>query len=196
MNKSNEEYSYITLGRSNKFIKTDSIGCEALEDNTNITSVTVANGISRIEGRAFANCKNLKSLKIPSTITYIDDTACPLTIYGECGSVAEKFAEKYENITFIKNNPAMHSDCPKAAEEPIAVQSPVIVENKDKITAIEKTNTKPSVVEKGVKWTVSNKKAASINKKTGKLTAKKSGKIIVKATCNNVTKTFKLTIKK
>lgn len=255
LNKSNGEYSHITLGRSNKFIKTDIIGCEALEGNTNITSVTVANGISRIEGRAFANCKNLKSLKIPSTITYIDDTAFgdfnngdtayPLTIYGECGSVAEKLAEKYENITFIKNNPAMHSDCPKVTEEPIAVQSPVIVEDKDKITAIEKTNTKPSVVEKGVKasksnkkqvtkkttakktkikftakkaklkvgskyrfkvavtgtkkavkWTVSNKKAASINKKTGKLTAKKSGKVIVKATCNNVTKTFKLTIKK
>ena len=266
LNKYNDRYSYGTLGFSSKFIKTDIIGQEAVEGNTNIVNVNIANGVSRIEGRAFANCTNLKSLKIPSTVTYIDDTAFgdfdngdtaySLTIYGECGSVAEKLAEKYENITFIRNNSAMHSDCPKATVEPTAepteepvvkvteqpiakpmeeptvkatekptmIQSHAVVEkgvktsNKNQVTkktAVKKTKIKFTAkkaklkvgskyrfkvavtgTKKTVKWSVSNKKVASINKKTGKLTAKKSGKVIVKATCNNVTKTFKVTIRK
>lgn len=49
---------------------------------------------------------------------------------------------------------------------------------------------------KSVKWTVSNKKIATIQKNTGKLKAKKAGKVKVTATCNGVKKNCVVTIKK
>lgn len=53
-----------------------------------------------------------------------------------------------------------------------------------------------SNTEEKLQWTVSNKKVASINKATGKLKAKKAGKVTVKVTCGDVEKKFKVTIKK
>lgn len=53
-----------------------------------------------------------------------------------------------------------------------------------------------SNTEEELQWTVSNKKVASINKATGKLKAKKAGKVTVKVTCGNLQKKVKVTIKK
>ena len=54
----------------------------------------------------------------------------------------------------------------------------------------------PEDTSKKIKWSVSNKELASINKTTGKLKAKKAGKIVVKASYGNVVKKLKVTIKK
>lgn len=50
--------------------------------------------------------------------------------------------------------------------------------------------------DKKLKWSVSNKKLATINKTTGKFKAKKAGKVVVKASYGNVIKTLKVKIKK
>lgn len=50
--------------------------------------------------------------------------------------------------------------------------------------------------EETIQWTVSNRKVASINKTTGKMKAKKAGKVTVKVTCGNIEKKFKVTVKK
>lgn len=50
--------------------------------------------------------------------------------------------------------------------------------------------------DKKLKWSVSNKKLATINKTTGKFKAKKAGKVVVKASYGNVMKTLKVKIKK
>lgn len=249
LSQSNVTDINLSVGYTDKFINVDAIGQEALADNSNIANVVLANGVNKIESRAFANCENLKRLTIPETVTYIDDTAFgdykngdtpyKLTIYGECGSVAEKLADKYENITFIRNNPLLHNDCKRVEEDNTSMPTqvpedkgnqekeksqskPDIVQNGVK-TSVKKKNTKKVIktkvkftrkkaklkvgskyrfrvsvtgTKKTVKWSVSNKKIATINKKTGKLTAKKAGKVIVKATCNNVTKKYKITIRK
>ncbi len=41
-------------------------------DNSNITSVTISEGVEHIGAGAFSNCVNLKSIVIPSTLTSID----------------------------------------------------------------------------------------------------------------------------
>lgn len=50
--------------------------------------------------------------------------------------------------------------------------------------------------DKKLKWSVSNKKLASINKTTGKFKAKKTGKVVVKVSYGNVEKAVKVKIKK
>lgn len=47
-----------------------------------------------------------------------------------------------------------------------------------------------------LQWSVSNKKIASINKATGKLKAKKAGKVTVTVACNDVVKKLKVNVKK
>ena len=47
-----------------------------------------------------------------------------------------------------------------------------------------------------LQWSVSNKKIASINKTTGKLKAKKAGKVTVTVTCNDVVKKLQVNVKK
>ena len=51
------------------------IGNEVFKDETNITSVTLPSGLSRIGAGAFRGCTNLNSINLPETLTYIGDYA-------------------------------------------------------------------------------------------------------------------------
>ena len=71
-----------------------------------------------------------------------------------------------------------------------------IVTSKDKKFAVGKKYTfkaKTTKNMKNLRWSVSNKKIATINAKTGVFKAKKSGKVTITATCGNLKK--KITIK-
>lgn len=52
----------------------------AFYSNWNITEVSIAEGVSMIEERAFMYCKNLSSLTLPSTLLAIDDEAFRMEI--------------------------------------------------------------------------------------------------------------------
>ena len=63
----------------------------------NITNVTIEFGYEKIGSRAFKDCKNLSTVTIPSTVSYIADDAfngcSKLTIRGKAGSYAQTYAE-------------------------------------------------------------------------------------------------------
>ena len=69
--------------------------------------VEITENVISIGPRAFADCKNLTELVIPATVQRIDDTALEgsagVTVYGEAGSEAERFANANE-LPFIPAN--------------------------------------------------------------------------------------------
>ena len=89
----------------------------AFQNNDNIKSVTIPDGVKLIESKAFNNCKKLEEIHIPGSVTTIQKDAffdCPnLTIYGKKNSAAQKYAEA-NNITFkmkdITSNDILASD--------------------------------------------------------------------------------------
>lgn len=97
----------------------------------------------------------------------------------------------------------------KAAQQEVQTKNSIIPKTSIKFTA-KKTSIKvgknyqfkadilnvPKDTSKKIKWSVSDKSLASINKNTGKFKAKKAGKVIVKALYGNVVKKLKVTIKK
>ncbi len=68
-----------------------------------ISDINIPNTVTEIGEYAFANCKNLKKIIIPKSVTSIGNetfNGCTgLTIYGNKGSYAEKYA-KQRNIKF------------------------------------------------------------------------------------------------
>lgn len=73
---------------------------EEIFEGGNFEYVRLPEGAKRIRNRAFANCKRLISIYIPSATTSIAEDAfngCPdnMTIFGLQGSYAEFYAEKY-----------------------------------------------------------------------------------------------------
>ncbi len=74
------------------------IGEEAFAGGA-FTYARIPEGTTRIEGRAFADCPNLRHVYIPESATSIDSTAFAgtsgLTIHGKDGSYAEFYASKY-----------------------------------------------------------------------------------------------------
>ena len=69
--------------------------------------VEITENVVSIGPRAFADCKNLTELVIPATVQTIDDTALDgslnVTIYGEAGSEAQRFADA-NSIPFVPSN--------------------------------------------------------------------------------------------
>lgn len=47
----------------------------AFEKCTSLTSITLPNSLTGIEGMTFYGCTNLKSINIPSKVSFIDDNA-------------------------------------------------------------------------------------------------------------------------
>ena len=69
--------------------------------------VEITENMKTIGKRAFADCPNLTALVIPATVETIDATALQgsinVTVYGEAGSEAQRFAEA-SNIPFVDIN--------------------------------------------------------------------------------------------
>ena len=82
--------------------------------------VEITENVISIGPRTFADCKNLTELVIPATVQRIDDTALEgsagVTVYGEAGSEAERFA----NANDLPFNPA-NNDTPvyQPAQPPV-----------------------------------------------------------------------------
>ena len=65
-----------------------------------LKSVTVSNGVCRIDWFAFRDCINLESITLPSSVTSIGYAAFPdassqFTVYCHSGSFAESYAKSY-----------------------------------------------------------------------------------------------------
>ena len=103
----------------------------AFDGYSNLNSVTIPDSVTEISDFAFYDCSNMKSVVIPGTVTKIGNMALGLqssnwengtqwsddsrgfwnrgyyepvsdfTIYGEAGSAAEAYAEKY-GLNFVK----------------------------------------------------------------------------------------------
>ncbi|MBQ2917461.1 MAG: leucine-rich repeat domain-containing protein, partial [Clostridia bacterium] len=77
-------------------------------DNTNITSVTIPEGITEIDDSAFSGCTNLTNVTIPEGVTYIDSFAfsdCTnltnITIPETVTSISTKAFEYCENLKSV-----------------------------------------------------------------------------------------------
>ena len=51
------------------------IGNGAFEDCKSLTSVTIPDGVTKIDEYAFRGCENLTSITIPDSVTYIGEDA-------------------------------------------------------------------------------------------------------------------------
>jgi len=58
------------------------IGSSVFEACTNLTSVSIGSGLTRIPSKTFYGCKNLRSITIPDNITSIGSSA-----FGDCGKL-------------------------------------------------------------------------------------------------------------
>lgn len=81
------------------------MGDYAISSCPNLTSITIPDGIENLAKGVLAGCPNLTSVTIPASVTSAYEnpfTDCneALTIYGQAGSFAEKFASDY-GFTFV-----------------------------------------------------------------------------------------------
>ena len=76
------------------------IGNSAFIDCTELTSVTIPDGVTDIRWRAFYNCVSLKSVTIPKSVTYIDNYA--FGYYYDSDSFATKKIDGFK-INYVKN---------------------------------------------------------------------------------------------
>ena len=91
-------------------------------------TVEVSENVVSIGPRAFADCKNLREIIIPATVTAIDDSALSgcenVTVYGVKGSEAERFA-KENGFTFAELGGGTPEEPPVVREAP-PVQLPLV----------------------------------------------------------------------
>ena len=76
------------------------IGNSAFIDCTELTSVTIPDGVTDIRWRAFYNCVSLKSVTIPKSVTYIDNYA--FGYYDDSDSFETKKIDGFK-INYVKN---------------------------------------------------------------------------------------------
>ena len=76
------------------------IGNSAFIDCTELTSVTIPDGVTDIRWRAFYNCVSLKSVTIPKSVTYIDNYA--FGYYYDSDSFETKKIDGFK-INYVKN---------------------------------------------------------------------------------------------
>lgn len=68
------------------------IGANAFKLQTNMTGITINQGIEQLEGYVFANCSSLSNLEIPSTVTTINTNS-----FSTCPSITKIKINKKEN---------------------------------------------------------------------------------------------------
>lgn len=96
----NDDLQIIVFGSGVRTIDDDG----AFMNCVNLRQVVLNNGLEYIGSYCFSGCDSLKEIEIPSSVTFIHNTAffnCAedLTIIGEAGSYAEQYA-KENNINF------------------------------------------------------------------------------------------------
>lgn len=76
------------------------IGDQAFNGCSKITSITLSDGTENIGIAAFDNCENLENITIPDSVTNIDfsalDSYMKVVVYCKEGSYAQSFAEKHK----------------------------------------------------------------------------------------------------
>lgn len=79
------------------------IGDRAFSSCNSLQEITIPDGVEKIGDKVFFNSRSLKKIEIPASVTEIGDGIfmsgnSNLVIYGEKGSTAEQYAEKWEII--------------------------------------------------------------------------------------------------
>ena len=91
-------------------------------------TIEVTENVVSIGPRAFANCKNLREISIPASVTEIDDSALEgcekVTVYGVKGTEAERFATE-NGFTFTEIGGETPEEPPVSREAP-PVQLPLV----------------------------------------------------------------------
>ena len=80
------------------------IGDYAFSSCSSLAEIVIPDGVETLGDKVFFNSYSLKKIEIPASVTELGDGlfmsgSSSLVIYGEKGSAAEKYAEKYQ-ITF------------------------------------------------------------------------------------------------
>lgn len=175
-------------------------GCTALEN------VVLEEGVKSVKKAAFQHCDTLNEITIPKSVTEIGDYA--IGYYLETDYEKEDYLEmkKAENLPTIR--------CYKdSAAYSYAIDNDIpylLIDEQDMTNSFKKTVRTMCVGEKfqseivagdgkvisqsGITWTSSNAKVATVSS-TGKVTAKKAGRVIITATVGTQKATCKITVK-
>ncbi len=91
-------------------------------------TIEITENVVSIGPRAFADCKNLREITIPATVTEIDGSALSgcenVTVYGVKGSEAERFAAE-NGFAFAEIGGAPQEELP-ASRDAAPVQLPLV----------------------------------------------------------------------
>ena len=170
------------------------------KSSANITSITLPSGLKAIGDWAFANCYNMKSIKIPNSVIYMGNECfgyvgagkaglmkSPDTqnkknkIIGTKGTVAEKYANK-NGIPF--QNDVVNPSSVKLNRGTLGLG---VGENYGLVKTVS-----PSSANQSVTWTSSNTSVATVSS-TGNVIGKKAGTATVTVKTSNG-KTAKCTV--
>lgn len=185
---------------------------ELLMNNQAIKSVIISDSLKTIGAAAFYGCSNLERIVIPKNVTEIGMNAfagcTKLTIEGYRGSAAEEYAREY-GIHFVEVGSAPKPTSPTKATTPTNPTTPksssgtnttttktTLKHYKVTVSVYEdEVSTLPKAVRTGsVKYTVKNKKIASVSAK-GKVTGKKKGKTTITAKAKKYTAKITVRVK-
>ena len=169
-------------------------------------TIVLKKGTTAITKSAFENCTNLTKITIPNSITSIGDYALGyywdydivkhrkvdnFTINGYKGTEAEKYA-KDNGFTFVELKYPTSSEI-----TPTTAKTTVTLKNAPKTIYVKGTAQINALVENSKGATTyksSDKKVAKVSTK-GKITALKKGMATITVTNNDVSKSFKITVK-
>lgn len=89
-------------------VSEDTIESFAYKDNLDLEMIELDDGLKRINSYAFSGCRNLKSIKIPSSVTFIGDNA-----FEKTGLIEIKFPENLKRLGDIEETQIHRLEIPK-----------------------------------------------------------------------------------